>query len=157
MKFKEVEQDPIEGALNIHTILTDDKGGIYLRRHPKENSPVMDFISYEQHFLGFTDLGGKFRRRSPQEQVQFTTKAAAQGLRVLPPVYVDENNRSYYHFLSGSQALDDYLPHASVNEAGTIVYQLFDDLRRAHSKGFVYGDRWSKNILITPYLWSDAY
>ncbi|OGG00010.1 hypothetical protein A2153_00635 [Candidatus Gottesmanbacteria bacterium RBG_16_38_7b] len=31
-----------------------------------------------------------------------------------------------------------------------LFFQVIQDLKRAHSKGFVYGDRWSGNMLVDP-------
>ena len=150
MILKDIERQPLEGALNVNTFAVDNDGGIFLRRNPKNNSYVWGFISHEQDFIGFKDFGGTFRRRTPHEQSSFTLSAARHGLRVLPPSYVDERGRNYYQFIQGVQNLDEFLPEASDEETGTLVYDLFHDLRRAHTHGFVYGDRWSQNILITP-------
>lgn len=142
--------EPIEGALNTHVIVEYPDGARYLKRYPKNNPYVFGFIAHEQHFLGFTDLGGKFRRRSPKEQEYFTKRAVAHGLRVLPPSYIDENGVNYYRLLSDVQTFDKYLPKATYEQTQKVTLELFNDLRRAHSLGFVYGDRWSENMLVSP-------
>lgn len=150
MIFRETENAPLEGSLNTNVFVTDQCGNVFLKRYPRENPLVMDFIEHEQYFLGFTNHGGKFRRRTPEEQAHFSSQAAQRGLRVLPPVYRDEKGFNYYSFLSGVQTLDTYLPNATEDECNTIAFQLFEDLQHAHNEGFIYGDRWSENILIMP-------
>ncbi len=150
MKFKEIRQAPLVGALNTHIFVEDENGKKYLRRHPKSNLHVMSFIAHEQDFIGFTGIGGKFRRRTPQEQERFTINAVSHGLRVLPPTYVDEKGIVYFSYLSHIQTLDNYLPNTIADESQRVVLQLFNDLQLAHSKGVIYGDRWSENMLIVP-------
>jgi hypothetical protein len=69
---------------------------------------------------------------------------------VLPTAYVDSKGINHFRFLPKVQTLDKYLPEASPEEAQRVTLQIFEDLYRAHTKGFVYGDRWSENMLVTP-------
>lgn len=150
MKFRETPRAPLEGELNLHAIVKDKRGREYLKRYPKDNPRIFRSLAHEYHALGFTNLGGTFRRRTPEEQRNFLEHAAQNGLSVLPPAYVDEKNINYYPFLAGSETLDEFLPHASDKEMEQVTYELFADLRQAHSNDIIYGDRWSKNILVVP-------
>ncbi len=151
MIFKESpEKAPFEGDLNVNAVFTDSEGREFLKRYPKENPRILRSIADEYKGLGFIDSGGRFRIRTPEEETRFTTQAAEYGLKVLPPSFVDEKGISYYRFLSGARALNDFLPNAPDGEVDNIVFQLITDLRLAHSKDFIYGDRWSPNMLIVP-------
>jgi len=152
MNFIETGQNPLEGALNTNVFVRDENGNKLLKRCPKSNLDIMQVIAREQAFIGFTALGGGFRRRTPDEQANFTLEAAMRSLRVLPPSYRDEAGTNYYTFLEDAQTLDKFLPSAPEQEAKQIVLQIFTDLERAHSYDFVYGDRWSENMLIVPKL-----
>lgn len=110
-----------------------------------------DLIKEWQHsiypFMGFFQDGGKLHIRTPQEQYDFSKRASVEGLRVLPP---DEIVRGtiYSPYLPDAQHLDVYLRnHPSQQER--IVTQLFTDLRKAHAKDVIYGDRCGPNILVT--------
>ncbi len=149
MSWKEIKRDPLIGELNVNRFVKDDKNGLYLQRIPKENRRILTSIQHEYGYMGFNDAGGKFRRRKPSEQFQLTRKAAFAGLRVLPPID-EEGDTTIYPFFTDAQTLDQYLPQASPEEAERITYQIFDDLRRAHQLGIIYGDRWSHNMLVIP-------
>lgn len=150
MKFIELEKKPLVGELNTNKLVIGSSGLILLERVPKENKTILGSIANEYHIIGFTDAGGKFRRRTPEEQAKFAEYAALQGLRVVPPI-IKEGNTTYFPFLDQAKTLDKYLPEASDDETAQTIYQLFADMRKAHNeKGVIYGDRWSKNILIDP-------
>jgi len=150
MRLRESKRTPLEGGLNVSSVVTDDAGKSYLKRYPKGGEETLKLLKHQYNALGFTSRGGSFRRRSPQEQVNFLQRAASLGLKVLPPAYVDEKGYTYYRFFEGAQTLDDFLPHASSEEIGAIIYDLFADIRIAHANGIIYGDRWAQNILIVP-------
>ena len=67
---------------------------------------------------------------------------------VLPPLAIDGDNITY-PFLHQAQTLDEYL-RSHKNDQDVLVYKLIVDLRKAHRLGFVYGDRWSGNMLVHP-------
>ncbi|EKD86672.1 MAG: hypothetical protein ACD_37C00195G0002 [uncultured bacterium] len=148
MSWKELNRQPLEGELNVSRFIGD--GSVTaLQRIRKENRRILTSIYHEYGYMGFNDLGGRFRRRTPSEQFQLSRGAAQAGLRVLPPI--DQERRTViYPFLDDASTLDEYLPRASNEEANLLVYQIFGDLRNAHKQGFVYGDRWSRNMLISP-------
>lgn len=149
MSMKLIEVPPLEGALNINHIIRPTKGPLLLQRNPRDNPQILRSIAHEYHFIGFTDLGGKFRRRSFEEQVLFTRHAASQGLHILPPNFV-RKSAAYFPFLRSAATLDDFLPTASQESMAMVMLDLFDDLRTAHKKSIIYGDRWSRNILVLP-------
>jgi len=148
--FAEIPHTPFTGALNTNILVEDGRGDRYLKRYPHSNRDVMDFIAQEQSFIGFTQQGGRFRRRTPEEQAGFTKAAASHGLRVLPTALTDREGVNYHQFIPNAQTLDTYLPVASTENTQRITLQILEDLHAAHHKGFVYGDRWSENILVTP-------
>lgn len=147
--IKELPQLPLTGALNVNVFVASQSGTL-LQKNPKDNPHILRSIAHEYHFLGYTDRGGTFRKRSPQEQNLFCRYCASHGLRVLQPIFVDDRGRNHYPFLNNALTLNKYLPNVPTLEAQIIVYQLFEDLRKAHRKGIVYGDRWSENILVVP-------
>lgn len=150
MPLLELQRPPLEGALNVQTLVGAIGQPVLLRRDPKHNPHILDSIGHEYDFLGFSELGGKFRRRSAQEQIDFCRYSFSQGLRVLPPYDVDHKGRGLYPYLNQAKTLDEFLPFAKEKEINLITTQLFSDLWRAHQRGIVYGDRWSKNMLVVP-------
>ncbi|KKS39961.1 MAG: hypothetical protein UV04_C0032G0013 [Candidatus Gottesmanbacteria bacterium GW2011_GWA2_42_16] len=150
MKWIELRNmQPINGALNEHIPLLGERHENALLRVPHENTDLFRSIYFEYKFLGFIEVGGRFRKRNPSEQYEFTRKAAETGLRVLPPL--DKKGTDLvYHFFPTAKTLDVFLSDSETKEANTVIYQLIEDLFSAHSKGVVYGDRWSRNILIVP-------
>jgi len=148
MSLIELRREPLEGELNINSFFANSQGGILLNRRPKDNPQIMRSIAHEYHSIGFTDQGGRFRRRTLEEQIAFVKNAAAHGLRVLAPLVDD--NAVYFPYLEGAQTLDDYLSSATKEDLFRVVYELFDDLRKAHKQNIIYGDRWPPNILVIP-------
>lgn len=148
MQWKEIDRPALIGELNENIFVTNESG-LFLKRVPKENKHILRSIENEYNFLGFTVNGGKFRRRSVLEQTELARKAAISGLRVLPPMY-QEGEASYYKFLEKAVTLDEYLPLANQDDSSKTILQIFSDLKKAHSHGIVYGDRWSHNMLIVP-------
>lgn len=129
----------------------DSQGREFLTRNPKDTTQeIIKKNAHEYHFIGFTDFGGQFRRRTSAEQVHFAANAAKQGLRVLPPSYIDDKGIPYYRFLNDAKALDEFLSSASDMNVDKTITELMVDLHLAHSKGIIYGDRWTPNILATP-------
>lgn len=151
MPWRELDRPALTGELNTNIFVVNDSSELFLKRVPKDNQQILHSIENEYNFLGFIPNGGKFRRRSTSEQTAIAQRAAMAGLRVLPPVS-QEGDVSYYRFLEGAQTLDEYLPIASPEDSTKTVLQIFDDLKKAHSQGIIYGDRWSHNMLITPQL-----
>ncbi len=150
MNTVELDMAPLEGELNVHSFVRRLPDRVELMRFPKKNNEILRSIANEYHGVGFTSQGGRFRRRRPQEQVAFTRYAASQGLRVLEPSFVNAKGVSYFPFLVQAKTLDDYLPTAPTDDSNRIVFQIYDDLRRAHQTNIIYGDRWFKNMLVTP-------
>jgi hypothetical protein len=149
MSWHELSEPPILGLLNEHIfVVHDDSNRRVLMRSPKKNLDLLQSIKFEYGYMGFIGAGGEFRLRSSEEQFLFSRKAAESGLCVLPPLG-QQNDRIYYPFVSDAKTLDLFL-EGEKGKAIPVVNQLVEDLYRAHAKGFVYGDRWSHNILIHP-------
>ncbi|OGK31496.1 hypothetical protein A3F29_04075 [Candidatus Roizmanbacteria bacterium RIFCSPHIGHO2_12_FULL_33_9] len=146
--YREVGRPAIEGELNINEFVKTQFGLVLLKRVPKDNPQIWDSISVEYGAIGFFEEGGSFKRRSFEEQLHLAEDAAFYQLRVLLPASV-KNETIYYPFLADALTYDEYLANAAADESVEIVSQLFEDLRSAHTKGIVYGDRWPPNILVT--------
>lgn len=151
MKLVELSISPLEGELNVNSFIAGPNSTLLLQKKPKDNPFILRSIAHEYNSIGFINQGGKFRKRAPQEQIRFVEYAASQGLRVLPPTLVSAGI-AYYPFLDQAKTLDDYLPDASDEDLFRTVHQLFSDLKKAHDKNIIYGDRWSRNILVAPGL-----
>ncbi|KKU82732.1 MAG: hypothetical protein UY10_C0025G0006 [Microgenomates group bacterium GW2011_GWA2_47_8] len=139
---------PLKGELNTNYLLGENASQppTHLLRAPRRNDAIFESIDHEYNFIGFTGLGGRYRRRTPQEQSNFAVKAALSGLKVLPPIY--GNGTDYtFAFLSEIETLDTFLSGANKGDAEEFIVDIFKDLRKAHAGGVIYGDRWSKNIL----------
>lgn len=147
MNGRELDRQPLTGGLNTNYFV-QSPGGEALLRVPRVNKDLFENIAYEYQYIGFTGDGGRVRRRSPQEQFDFSWKAAKAGLMVLPPLAIDGVNITY-PFLHQAQTLDEYL-RSHKNDQDVLVYKLIADLRKAHGLGFVYGDRWAGNMLVHP-------
>lgn len=147
MKSLEIDRDPLIGEFNTNYFLQhgDD---LALLRVPKRNPDLLENIIHEYRAIGFTGQGGRVKRRSGAEQYEFGWKAAQAGLLVLPPLALNGENVEY-PFLTEAQTLDVYF-NSHQSDLNGIVFQLVRDLKRTHSKGFVYGDRWSGNMLVDP-------
>lgn len=147
MGFIKIDREILKGELNINRFLQTPNNAIVLERFPRRNKPIMESIAHEYNEIGFTGQGGRFRRRTIEEQSHFTRLAASLGLHVLQST---NEGMNYYPFIKNAQTLDNYLPLASPKNTAKVVYESFDDLRRAHDHDIIYGDRWPKNILILP-------
>lgn len=142
-----------EGALNVNVLrpgpTINGTARRILHRFPKQNESILKSIAYEYNVIGFTQAGGRFRRRSQEEQMQFTKQCAKQGLNVFPPL-PDEDRHVKNIFFENAETLDVYLSHANEEEVARSTHDIFMDMFKAHKSGTVYGDRWSENILIVP-------
>ena len=121
----------LEGELNVNELRS---GPIYdtlqsrvLRRYPKLNKNILQLLAYEYNAIGFIGAGGQFRRRSQEEQVRFTTYCAQLGLRVLPPLSF-ENWYVENLFLEHAEKLDEFLTHASNEEATRCTHEIYMDM-----------------------------
>jgi len=149
MTFNEIGRPPIEGELNTNEFVKTKYGLVLLKRIPKDNPSILDAIATEYGSIGFFDEGGYFRRRSFQDQLDLSENASFYDLRVLLPIEAIDQV-IYYPYLESAVNYEEFLKSASAEEAEDIVLQEFDDLRSAHNKGIVYGDRWPPNILVIP-------
>lgn len=143
----EINRAPLIGEFNTNYFLRQGDG-IYLLRVPKRNPDLLENIIHEYRSIGFTGHGGRVRRRSAREQYEFSQKAFESGLHVLSPIALNGDSVEY-PFLANAQTLEVYFKSNESNSKA-VVFQLVQDLKNAHSKGFVYGDRWSGNILVDP-------
>lgn len=147
MNWKEIDRNPLVGELNTNYFVAGDLGDA-LMRVPRKNKDILENLVYEYRYIGFTGSGGRLRRRTPHEQFKFSSRAATNGLLVLPPLSI-RNNNIYYSFLSRAQTLDQFFKSNDKDKNQILVY-LITDLRKAHSLGFIYGDRWAGNMLVDP-------
>lgn len=146
--WKEVDRSTLDGNLNTNVFVTGIDGRMALQRFPRENLDLMANLFWEYRDIGFIKSGGRFRRRSPQEQYTFGYQAARSGLKVLPPLSLVKDT-VFFPYLNEAQPINQHFasrPHTAPDIVGT----LFLDLASAHTQGFVYGDRWAGNMLIDP-------
>lgn len=106
-------------------------------------------LVHEYRFIGFIADGGRVRRRTPAEQYLFSRQAATEGLRVVPPLSFD-GKTICYPFLPHARTLDVFMRNANEKDIWQVIGQLVHDLREAHVKGRIYGDRWAGNTLVDP-------
>ena len=147
MKLQEIDRAPLAGEFNTNYFF-QQRDNFVLLRVPKSNPDLFENIVHEYRTIGFTGQGGRVERRSAEGQYEFSRKAAQAGLFVLPPLGLNGKNVEY-PYLTNAQTLDVYLD-SQQSRSSRIIFQLVHDLKRAHSKGFVYGDRWSGNMLVDP-------
>ncbi len=145
----ETLREPLIGGMNTN-YFSERNGMTTLVRVPHENHDLFENIIYEYQFIGFTGDGGRVNRRNPQEQYKFSRKAAQEGLFVLPPMGIN-NKVIMYPYLDNAMTLDQYCKQPEINKT-LLTYTIFSDLQRAHSLGFIYGDRWAGNMLVDPYF-----
>jgi hypothetical protein len=137
---------PMAGGLNINYVQASEDN-LQLARVPQSAKDLVQEWQVSIYpFIGFFQDGGSLHIRTPQEQYEFSKSAANEGLRVLAADEINHNIISM-PFLPNAQHLGAYLLEQPADQARTIN-QLFTDLRNAHAKGFIYGDRCSSNILI---------
>lgn len=147
MDGKEINRLPLVGEFNTNYFV-EDNSGLALLRVPKENRDLFENIIDEYRVIGFTGDGGRVSRRSVEEQFEFGRKAAESGLLVLPPISL-EGKTVKYPFLEDAKTLDVYFQQHGI-DPDEVVFQIVRDLKKAHLKGFVYGDRWAGNMLGDP-------
>jgi hypothetical protein len=107
---------------------------------------VNDTMQYFYSSTGFIEDGGSAEKRSSHEQYEFSLRAATAGLAVLPPLAY-EHGSGIYPFLERTQTLSDFLASPAAGKEN-LLFALYKDLRMAHRKGFIYGDRNPGNILV---------
>lgn len=138
----------LSGLINTN-YLHDTERGLQLARIPQHSSEdvkqTWEISLYP--FIGFYKDGGRLRWRTPSEQFTFSKRAAAAGLRVVAAEEL-AGNTMYVPYLPAAWHLDEYLRDRPTYQS-QLVNQLFTDVQRAHSRGFVYGDRFGPNILVT--------
>jgi len=149
--FKPVPRHSLGGELNTNFHYTDEQGKLYLRRVPGGTVDMAEAMREDAEKWGLQKVGVTLIPRSPQEQIDFETRAKEKGLRVLP-LAVDGSGLVYRPLLERAVTLDEYLQNASIEQAAQVLKELFDDVLKAHQSDIVYGDRWPKNILVDPEL-----
>lgn len=132
----------LEGGLNTNHILSDPKGQLYVWRRQKDNPSVLTKISEEFNQTGFLSLGGHYRFRTPQEQVEFMENATQLGLKSIAPLYTDGYG-ILLPFIDGVP-FDAYLRQGNITASSNAL----DNLHRSHELNVVYGDRWVKNTMV---------
>ncbi len=138
------------GQLNESVVSRSGPQGLaMLTRHSFPNRHIFDSISDEYHDIGFTQMGGRVRRRTPEEQYSFMRYCAQEGLRVIPPFEIHQSAIDL-PFLEHARTLDVFMADADGASAEKVAHDLLLDMSKAHQKGVVYGDRWSKNMLVDP-------
>jgi len=148
--FRHSPHQILEGALNVNEVFEHvaSLGNMsVLHRYEKYNSHIFDSLAFEYDDIGFTKLGGTFRRRTQMEQYQFLEHCTRLGLKVQPTLAITETYTENVYF-ENAQTLDEFLLNATSEQAERCTYDIFMDLHAAHNAGIVYGDRWEKNILI---------
>lgn len=142
---------PMMGEMNVNVpVAIGGNAGGFLLRSPYENRRIARSLAFEYTYLGFMGKGldGQFSRRSPKEQHAFTRFAYQHGLRVLPASGI-QGEKALYPFLDGVEPLDVYLAQAPKEESERVTFDVISDIHKAHTLDIVYGDRWSKNILVS--------
>lgn len=149
MTVKEVGL-PLVGELNSNVPI-EMSGKPYLVRMPFENGRIQNSLVMEYTYMGFIGRGlnGGFIRRSSEEQIFFANDAFQNGLRALPAVGLWKD-KPFYPLLTDAQPLDTYFQSATDEQIQKTTWEVIRDLRKAHGKNIIYGDRWSKNILVSP-------
>lgn len=149
-KFTRLDgKEKLVGELNVNSFVIDDHGSVFLERQPRDNNDIITSLNKEYEYLGFFEFGGSFRKRTLTEQLKFTHGSSANGLKVVPLLKVSREGVAYMPFIEGAKTLDKFLESAESTAAAGVIKDIWTDLKRAHSVNIVYGDRWSRNILIT--------
>lgn len=132
------------GNLNYMVKITNDTGSFIFRcRRPDYSEEINDYLRRLYGCTGFSEAGGNFRMRTVTEEVSFINRLQAAGLPAIP-VIASDNEWMVSPFIEGetlSAALASGVP---VVVALRFLYQL----RQAHEKGIIYGDRWGANELV---------
>lgn len=147
MRWTEIDRPPLTGEFNINVFVTDYIPA--LMRVPRPNPSMLESLIHEYRALGFIGDGGRIRLRTPEEQYVWSRTAAMKGLRVLPPLSL-EQGKVHNPYLPQAQTLDVFFAHANTQNGNAVIYQIFADLYLAHNLGFIYGDRWAGNMLVGP-------
>lgn len=144
LKFTPLKRRPLEGNLNHYHFFQDQNGRVVLCRKPIENRVLWNQIKKEYEGIGFFQLGGKIRRRSPIEQGLFCNICVERGLPVITPI-IFSAMQGWYPFIDGI-SYDRWLTAGGTSIG--IINSYIDSVIKAHQEGIVYGDRWGPNTMV---------
>lgn len=144
LKLMPLKRIPPEGNLNHYRFFHDKNGKVFLCRKPIKNRILWEEIRKEYEGIGFFQLGGKIRRRSPLEQGLFCNTCVEYGFPVLTPVKFSATE-GWYPFIRGI-TYDQWLNSGGISNK--IIDLYVDSIVKAHQKSIVYGDRWGPNTMV---------
>lgn len=137
------EQVP-QGRHNQTTILCNAQNDKFVHKRRKIEQTHLDLLSSELSYIGFSRLGGSFSIRQLSEVEEFMNSLFLKELYVSPPVVVGENFL-LLPFIEG-RSLKEMLASGDTSP----IENLLKDIFNVHRNNVVYGDRWPKNIIVTP-------
>lgn len=144
LKLTPLKRKTLKGDLNHFRFFRDENERVILCRRPIENRVLWEQIKKEYAGIGFFQLGGKIRRRSPLEQGLFCKKCVKYGLPAILPVKFSETE-GWYPFIKGI-TYDRWLNSRGISNK--IIDLYIGSVVKAHQNDIIYGDRWGPNTMV---------
>lgn len=132
----------LEGTLNKNYELIDETGSRYLLREPKPDPAIKKYLADWYPKQGFIEP----TYRTIWEQFNFMNDAATVGIQVVRPIAIARDGSTLIMPFLEDERFDQYLQRGETE----LIQNVLDNVLAAHTKGFVFGDRWCTNTLITP-------
>lgn len=139
-----------QGNFNRSFVVIDSTGQEYIIRqeNPYGRSLELPFVEAEYKGVGF--LGhpqNGFRLRTAAEQHQFTTLLRENGIKASRTIY-SKGNIQIISYENGAVNIADLWINAD-QRAPTATDMALIKLAESHDKGFILGDRWGPNEILT--------
>lgn len=136
-----MKTDVFTGGFNTVSLRQD---GVVVRTSlsAQEQTATLQQVSLEYAAMGLSELGVGFRNRTPEEQVEFSSKLGSLGLNVADYKLCPDGIT--YRFIEGV-ILSDSLRQGEYG----VLYPALESLHKAHSNGVSIGDRWTKNSVVS--------
>ncbi len=137
-----------QGELNdMRPISLFNGKGAFLRTRKEEGivKQTLRALDFEYEGLKYFSKGGGYRLRSLDEQNQFTQRCNEREIIVAGVEWLGEH--AIVQHVKG-RVLSEYLKGEQADLQ--VVENFLGTVLNAHQKGIVFGDRWTKNVIVTP-------
>lgn len=116
---------------------------IFRSRRERDAGHIVAYLARLYGSASMEELGGSFRLRSLEQELEFMNQARAAGLRV-PAVVAKGDGWVVLDYIEG-RAMADALQDGA--DPG-LVLRMLHELKSAHRSGLVLGDRWGNNEIV---------
>lgn len=139
-----------QGNFNKSVVIVDsnDKEYIVRQEDVEGRARELPFIEAEYRGVGFLDHPQNgFRLRTPSQQHQFTVCLAENSIKATRVIY-SQDDLQIIHYEQETMSIAD-LWHNANPRAPIATGMALIQLAQSHNKGFILGDRWGPNEILT--------